>query len=268
MKAGAAIPSNVSKVKMQNRPLLVFSAMFLFCVVATSLPARASDGDVTDEYQFTVSPHHAVHGDLTGFGELGYYRNPTADYRTYTVQYPGVVYKAARWAQFTGSFRVLYTDYETGANKLELRPSVGAKLFLPNDIEWNIYNYTRIEYRDMENRNTEAWSHYTRTRSRFAMEIPLASRATAWKPNTWYALADVEPFYRFDRDTVDPLRFRAGIARILSDGVHVELTYDAQFARASDGSPLELSENIFNLNVKIGLQEGLLRRIQNPGRGR
>lgn len=238
--------------------VFILAVFALFAVVA---PARADD--VSDEYQFTVDSHHAIHGDFTGFGELGYYRNPEAGYQSYTIEYPGMVYRATKWAQFMAGFRTLYTDNETSADKLELRPFVGAKLFLPNGLAWNIYNYTRLEYRDTENRDTNQWTHTTRMRSRFAVEVPLTSRATAFKPKTWYALADVEPFYRFDKDTVDPLRLRAGIARILSDGVHVELIYNPSFGRPSGGS-LELTENMFNLNVKIGLQEGLLRRIESP----
>jgi Protein of unknown function (DUF2490) len=247
---------------MRKLRALILATMVVCCLVAR---ARAAGDDSSEEYQFTVSPHHAIHGDLTGFGELGYYRNPKAHYDAFTVEYPGVTYLANKWSQFSAGFRTLYTDNENSADKLELRPFAGAKLFLPNGLDWNIYNYTRVEYRDTENRDTKAWTHYTRVRSRFAVEIPLTSRARAWKPKTWYAMADVEPFYRFDKDTVDPVRLRAGIARILSDGVHLELLYNPQFGRASDGDSLELTENIFNLNVRIGLQEGLLRRLQSPG---
>ena len=249
------------------RAFIILTTALLVALVAPSLPVRAADDDPSDEYQFTLSPHHAIHGDLSGFGELGYYRNPKADYDAFTIQYPGLVYTATRWAQFSAGFRTLYTDNENSADKLELRPFVGAKFFLPNDLEWNIYNYTRVEYRDTENRDTNEWTHTTRVRSRFAVEIPLTSSAKAWRPKTWYVLADVEPFYRFDTDTVGPLRLRAGIARILSDGIHLELLYNPQFSRPSGGGSLELTENIFNLNVKIGLHEGLLRRLQNPSHG-
>jgi len=250
----------------KSHTFIILTTTLLFVLVAPSLPARADD-DPSEEYDFTLDPQHSIHGKLTAFGELGYYRNPQADYRSYTIEYPGLVYKAAKWAQFAAGFRTLYTDNEASADKLELRPFAGAKLFLPNGLAWNVYNYTRVEYRDTENRDTNEWTHYTRIRSRFAVEIPLTAQAKAFKPKTWYALADVEPFYRFDKDTVDPLRLRAGIAHVLSDGIHVELIYNPSFSRPSDGGSLELTENIVNLNVKIGLQEGLLRRIQSPLHG-
>jgi hypothetical protein len=60
------------------------------------------------------------------------------------------------------------------------------------------------------------------------------------------------------------LQIRAGIAHILSDGIHLEAIYNAQLSRPSGGGALALSENIVTLNVKIGLQHGLLRRLQNP----
>ena len=70
-----------------------------------------------------------------------------------------------------------YTDNEDSANQLELRPFTGVKLFVPNNIKWNIYNFTRYEYRALQDQDTYDWNNYSRIRSRFGVEFPLTSRA-------------------------------------------------------------------------------------------
>lgn len=232
-------------------------------IFALGLPALAAAGS-SDEYRLALASHQPIHGDFTGFGELGFYWNPQRDYETYTVLWPGFIYSAATWVQISGGLRTLYTDDKHRAESIELRPFGGVKLFLPNSLHWSIYNHTRYEFRDTQNRDTFAWTEYSRIRSRFGLEVPLIGREKAWQPHTWYGLASLEPFYRFDEDTVDPLQIRAGIAHILGDGIHLELIYNAQLSRPSDGGALALSENIFTLNVKIGLHHGLLGRLQIP----
>lgn len=240
---------------------LVFS--LALPVLAAAPVMRAADDDLSNEFRFTLSPHHTIQGDFTGSGELGYYWNPEADYETYTLMW-GLTYGPARWVQLTAGLRGLYTDNEASADKFEVRPFAGVKLFLPNELNWHIYNNTRFEYRDTENLDTDDWSGYGRIRSRFGVEFPLASRGHPWGPKTWYGLADVEPYYRFDKSTIDPVLVRGGVGYVVNDRMHIELIYHAQFSRPADGGSLEHTENIFRLNLKIGLREGLLRRLQNP----
>ena len=59
----------------------LFTATALGWVLALGLAcasvARAQgDESLGDEYRFTLSPRHALIGDLTGFEELGYYWSP------------------------------------------------------------------------------------------------------------------------------------------------------------------------------------------------
>jgi uncharacterized protein DUF2490 len=167
--------------------------------------------------------------------------------------WPGLTYHAAKWAQLSAGLRSLYTDNEDSADKLELRPS-GVKLFLPNELKWPIYNYTRYEFRDMQDRDRHDWTSYHRVRSRFGAAFPLTSREKAWQPKTWYGLADVEPFYRFDPDRIDPLVARGGTGFILSDRI-----------RPAGSRSLEFTENIFRVNIKIGMGKGILQRVFEGG---
>ena len=237
----------------------------LLAAVLACASAACAQGDESlgDEYRFTISPRHVLKGDLTGFGELGYYWSPE-DYQSYTVLWPGLNYRVARWAQLTAGLRSLYTANEDEADTLELRPFAGLKLLLPNRFEWHFYNYTRYEYRDTQDLDTHDWYAYHRIRSAFGVEIPLAPRAAAWQPRTWIALAETEPFYRFDGDEIDPVRVRCGFGRILNDRFIVEFLYYAQFSRPGEGKPLEYAENMLRVNLKVGLNQGILGRLLNP----
>ena len=168
-------------------------------------------------------------------------------------------YTANSWLQIWTGLFTYYTDNRDSSDTLELRPFIGPKLFIPNKWKWSVFNYTRYEYRDTLTLESGKWNGASRIRSRFGVEIPFTVRERAWKKNTWYGLTDVEPFYRFDHNQIDPLRIRGGVGYVVNERVQLEFIYTAQFAR-SHGA-LAYDENVFRLNIRIGLSEGLLRRV-------
>ena len=227
--------------------------------------SRAEDDEpLGNEYRLTLFPYHRITEETTGFGYLGYVNNPDKKYQTGYLGW-GANYSLSKSVQLWGGLIGTCTDNEQSADKLELRPFIGPKLFLPNDWGWNIYNFTRYEYRSIQDQDTHDWTGIHRLRSRFGVEFPLTSREKAWQPRTWYALADVEPFYRFDKDLMDPLRVRGGIAYILSNRVRMEFIYHAQFTRPAGSHDLEFSDNIFRLNIKIALNKGIMQGVFDGG---
>jgi hypothetical protein len=238
---------------------------FLFAISAPIPSVRADDG-IPNLYRLTLSTHHPIKGDLTGFAELDYRNNPDKDYSGYEVIWPGLTYSMKHWLQFSGGLLTRFTDNGRSADRLELRPFAGVKLFVPNRISWNIYNYTRYEYRSTQDLDTHSWTAYSRLRSRFGVEFPFTSGENAWQPRTWYGLADVEPIYRFDHGTIDPLNVRCGLGYVLNDRVRMEFIYTAQFAR-TNADALDYADNVFQLNIKVGLAAGLLRRLNNRRAG-
>jgi hypothetical protein len=258
--AGGRLPGMVVSPSSDRRTHALLVALAL-CVAAW--PVQAEGGDITNEYQLKLSPYHKITEELSGFGSLEYDNNPAQDSSTYKVGWPGLTYTVNRWLQLWGGLLVHYTDNRNSADQLELRPYAGVKLFVPNQAHIHLYNFTRYEYRALEDLGTHDWNNYSRLRSRFGVEVPLIARQ-AWQPKTRYALADVEPFYRFDKDEMNPLRVRGGIGYILSEGVRPEFIYTAQFTPKGSSSPLEYTENIFRLNIKTELARGLLNRLQNP----
>jgi len=238
--------------------------LVVLLVLAAAPGAAQAQDDTGNEYRLTLFPSHRISDQVTGFAYLGYVTNPDKDYRTYYVGWPCAAYSPSQWLQIWGGLVGLYTANQNSSDKLELRPFVGAKFFVPNRAKWNIYNFTRYEYRATEDRSTHDWTSVQRLRSRFGVEFPLASGERAWQPKTFYGLADVEPYYRLDRDQVDPFRLRAGIGYVMNDRTRVEFIYHAQYTRPAGTSGLSYTDNIFRLNVKIGLNKGLIGRLHNP----
>jgi len=238
----------------------------LVAALLLAVVAAASADDVGSEYRQTVYLQHPIKGDLAGFSQLEYRENPEQDYQTWLVLWPGVTYTVRNWLQLSGGLTSLYTDNGQGADTLELRPFGGVRLSAPNKIKWNIYNYTRYEFRDTENLDTHDWTSYSRVRSRFGVEFPLASRERAWHPRTWYGLADVEPIYRFDHDTIDPLYLRGGSGYVLNDRVRLEFVYWAKLSRPGGDGSLQHTDNIFQLDIRIGLGRGSSNGSVTPKR--
>ena len=248
-------------MKRSLRILLVSMVAMLFLPVH---PAWAQDEDISHEYRLTLFPYHRLTDKATAFEYLGYVTNPDKDYQTYYLGFPGANYSLNRVAQLWGGVFYTYTDNASAADKLEVRPFVGVKLFLPNRLKWHIYDFTRFEFRQIQDRNTRDWSSINRLRNRLGVEVPLTSREKAWQPKTWYALADAELFYRFDRDVIDPLRLRGGIAYIVNGRFTVEAIYHGQYTRPAGSSSLQYTDNIFRLNIKIGLSRGVLDPFFSP----
>lgn len=113
---------------------------------------------------------------------------------------------------------------------MELRTFIGPKFFIPNKRKMNIFSFTRYEQRNIYNHGTHDWSFKNRIRSRFGAEIPLTSVANAWKPRTFYALIDVEPFWQSGAG-FNMFRFRAGLAYIPNNRIRVEFIYHTQWGR-------------------------------------
>ena len=246
-----------------NCLIAAFACALALGIVCTPPAQAQNDEPIGNEYRLTLFPYHRITDELTGFGYLGYVNNPEKEYQTYYLGW-GASYSLNHSVQLWGGLIGMYTANQNSAEKLELRPFAGVKLFVSNDLKWNLYNFTRYEYRAIEDRDTHEWSDIHRLRSRFGVEAPLTARERAWQPKTLYALADVEPYYRFDRHRIDPFRVRGGLGYVLNDHIRLEFIYHAQYTRPEGSSGLEYTDNIYRLNIKIGLQKGIVGRLQNP----
>src|SRR5262249_36128032 len=151
------------------------------------------------------------------------------------------------WFQIWTGLLSSYTVNQFKADQWELRPYVGAKIFLPNKRRMNLYNYTRYEYRCTQDRDNRDWSTSQRISNRFGAEIPLTSIEKAWQPKTFYLMADSELFFQFDKMAPNAWTVRGGVGYVTHDRLRLELTYSTRFDRKSADAPLEYDANVFRL---------------------
>jgi hypothetical protein len=234
------------------------SVLLLACAAAAQTPAP-TDAPVNNEYRVTAFPTHPLFGDFTGFGYLGYVNNTGKGLTTYYVGWPGVVYKPLKWLEGWGGLVYTWNDPETGSNTHEFRPYLGTKVYVPNQVHMNLYNFTRVEWRKITTDDTGARDDKVRVRSRFGFEAPLGSRP--WAVQTMYLLGDLEPMYQTDVHAIQTLRARAGIGYVTNHHMRIEVIYHVQMTRKSASDPLAYTDNIFRLNFKIGVKKGLLERL-------
>jgi hypothetical protein len=225
--------------------------------------AHAADPEITDQYRLTFELNGRINTNFAGSGTIGFFADPDMENQIYRLEWPNITWLPTHWLHVTGALLTQYTDNHNSANELELRPFIGAKLFVPNNIKWNFFNYTRYEDRNIENLATHDWNHASRLRSLFEIDVPLSSCERTWKPKTWFALVSAEPFYVFNEPGINELRVGAGLGYVLSDRVRMEFTYYADFTRPNGGE-LAYTENIFQLNFRFSLHEGLLGDLLNP----
>jgi len=247
---------------MKNSKFITVSLFIIFAFISLRLMAQE---DIGNEYRITLFPSHKVTDNIGGFGYLGYVWNPEKNYQTYYLGWPCATYTPKTWMQFWGGLIGAYTNNEDKSDLLELRPFAGVKLFLPNNLKWNIYNFTRYEYRALQDRETKDWNNYGRLRVRFGAEIPFTKREKAFQPRSLYGLADIEPYFRFDKNWVDPMRIRAGIGYVMkSVPIRIEFIYHAQFTQPDKESGLGYTDNIYRVNIKLGMHKGILGSLYNP----
>src|SRR6516162_4486411 len=92
-------------------------ALAFLLIPAVSLVAQSSSPPPwTNEYRVTLFPHYPIKGNLSGFGYLGWVKNPDAAYTNWYAGFPGVVYTARPWIQAWGGFIGIYTNTFTNEN--------------------------------------------------------------------------------------------------------------------------------------------------------
>ena len=214
---------------------------------------------VTDDGRIGAIFAHPIIGDFSGAPYV-WFDYQAGGVKSYRVSFPSVIYHAKSWLEGWTGFIVTWKNDTPSGDTRELRPYVGAKVYLPNSADIHLYDLSRYEWRRTTNTdtNTVEWAHRFRTRP--GVEFPLNERA--WKAGTFYGLANAEVFV--EDDFVDALRFAAGVGYIKTDRLRFELQYVAELSRQSPSDALAYDENSFRLDIKFSFQQGLLHRQEGP----
>jgi hypothetical protein len=230
-----------------GRLLMLVSLLAMFAALPHS--ASGQDSDITNEYRVTLVTSKPLTKKLTLFAYLGVVKAPDKSVGTLYYSPPGVIYRPKPWMELWAGMFGLYNRNQNAANSWELRPLGGVKFYVPNKAKINLYNFTRYEYRFINQNH-----HFTtipRLRNRLGAEIPLTQKK-AWTPKTFYALADVEPIWRLDDKFLQLIRARAGLGYIINPTWRVEFIYHAEFS-GGKGQPKDYTGNIWRLNFKLNL---------------
>jgi hypothetical protein len=84
------------------------------------------------------------------------------------------------------------------------------------------------------------------------------------KVKTFYAIANTEPMYRFDKNDLDPLRVQMGVGTNRKSPRSSRVALLRNWGRVAPTNNLAFTENIFRLNIKLGVKHSLLREVLNP----
>jgi len=233
------------------------SVLLLMTIGLTSPPARAQD--VADDGRVgIILAHSTIFDDLSG-APYFWFDGQTGDVRSYRVAFPNLIYHATPWLQGWGGLIVTWKDQASGDTR-ELRPYVGVKIFVPNSAHVHLFDWTRLEWRRTTNTDDDTITRAWRLRTRPGVEFPLSARA--WKPGSFYGLANGELFV--EHDFVDAVRFMSGAGYIRNDRLRIEFEYVLELSRNSATDALAYTDNSFRLDFKFSLREGLLHRQQGP----
>lgn len=249
--------SDEYRTRRVGKQAMRFAIAILVFIAIFPSAATAQDNDITNEYRATLVTSKPVSDKVVLFQYLGFVNAPDKSVKTLYYSPPGVIYKPKPWLELWAGMFGLYNFNETTANSWELRPLAGVKVYLPNKKKLNIYNFTRFEYRFI-NQNNETQG-IPRIRNRIGIEAPLAKGDKAWTPKTFYALGDVEPIWRLDNDTLQLARLRGGVGYILNKTWRAEFIYHAEFT----GDPKQYTGNIWRINFKLNLPRKGIRHTHD-----
>ena len=213
--------------------------------------AQTDPEDIRNEYRVTlVTTRPAADREKVVFFQyLGVVDSNDKGVTSFYYSPPGLIIKPRKWAEVWVGMFGIYSQFTSKDSSWELRPLTGAKFYVPNHAKMNIFNFTRFEYRYVN--QSHAGTTTKRLRNRVGFEVPF-TQARAWTPRTWYGLADVEHFWQLDDGYLERYRVRGGIGYIISKTWRAEAIYHAEFS-GDAGQPKVYKDNIFRLNIKLSL---------------
>lgn len=230
------------------------TGVFLLVMLSLNTSAEVK----SDEYRLTAFPTYRLTDDhrWIGIGYLGYVTNHEDQY---DIAYLGLgtIWRFRPKAEFWTLVLNVRTDNENSPDVSEYRPVVGLKNYFVRTNRVTFYNLARLEYR-IEDVDGAEDNNFFRFRNRLGTEFHFTDKSN--EPGALYGIADIELFYRTDKDISDLARLRGGLGWIMGDRVRAELIYHMQLSRDA-GEHFAWTENIWRLNFKVSRHHGLLQRL-------
>lgn len=151
----------------------------------------------------------------------------------------------------------------------EVREMLGTRIHFTPNKRILTRLLVRFEQRNLQNQETDVWSHSTRSRFRAESLIPINKPTMYAGDQLWYAIADAEGFFVMDQDVgerfANRLRFRAGIGYRIRYGLRLELMYTIQRSKNTLQDEFFTSDNIFRFRVKQYLNKAAPPKDRGTG---
>lgn len=248
---GLIINSAYANIKRSSGYFFLSGVLLL--TIAILLPnVTMAQEEIHSEYRVTLVPTYPVSKKVFLTTYLGYVNIPNGNRVTYYVGGPLLVtYRPSPVIELMAGAFFVFNRTDGEHENTEYRPLAGVKLYLPNNHQMNIYNWTRYEFRAFFYDDKNLNNVKNRIRNRIGIEFPLSKNA--WQPKTFYALTDFELFYTVEKGYFDRFRDRLGLGRVIDKHWRVELIYHIQLLKDSKDDNPEWTDNIFRLNIKWAL---------------
>jgi hypothetical protein len=248
---GFIINSAYAEITRTSRYFLL-SCILLLTIAILSPSVTTAQEEIHSEYRITLVPTYPVSKKVFLTTYLGYVNIPNADRVTYYLGAPLLVtYRPSPIIELMAGAFFVFNRVDGEHENIEFRPLAGVKLYLPNNHQMNIYNWTRYELRAFYYDDKNLNNLKNRIRNRIGLEFPLSKNA--WQPKTFYALTDFEIFYTFEKGYFDRFRERVGLGRVIDKHWRVEAIYHIQMLKTSKDLNPQWTDNIFRLNIKWSL---------------
>jgi hypothetical protein len=232
-----------------------FRLFLLSCILIITfsnlLPGAATAQEkIYNEYRVTVVPTYPLSKKVFLTTYLGYVNVPSTNLINYYLGAPLLVtYRPNPVVELMAGAFMVFAKPDDGNDNTEFRPLAGVKLYLPNNNNMNIYNWTRYEYRKFYYYDDHSLNNVkNRLRNRIGIEFPLSKKP--WQPKTLYALTDFEFFYTIEKGYFDRFRERLGLGWVMDKHWRLEMIYHIQMLRDSEEENPEWTNNIWRLNIK------------------
>ena len=166
-------------------------------------------------------------------------------------------WSASSYFDIIGGALVSYTNQTNNYNTLELRPTIGTRLYFTPYKRIQTKLLLRVEQRNFKNLDTQEWTQQYRPRVRGEVVIPI-NRKSYFEDKLWYGLTDVEFLYKTDdveERFANRFRWRIGAGYRFTYNLRIEFLYMLQQSRNTLEDDFESSDNIFRFRVKQYLRK-------------
>lgn len=152
---------------------------------------------------------------------------------------------------------------------MEIREMIGARFHFTPNKRILTRLLVRFEQRNLQNLESDIWSHSTRSRVRAETITPLNKRTMFAGDKLLYLILDGEFFIIMDKDVeerfANRFRFRSGIGYRVNYGLRLEFVYTLQESKNTIGEKFSTSDNIFRFRIKQYLNKGKPSPVQGTG---